>query len=168
MQHVDTIILGGGLIGLTTALALDAHGISSIVVDPAPPATTLADSFDGRASAIASASWSMLEAIGIAGTLRPHGCPIRRIEVRDGLQHDSLDFTASQDVPLGTMVENRVLRRVLHAAADKAASVTLKIPDGATDVVRDAHGVMATLDDDSVWRGDVLIAAEGQIGRAHV
>lgn len=162
MQHVDTIILGGGLIGLTTALALDAHGISSVVVDPAPPATTLADNFDGRASAIASASWSMLEAIGVADALRPHGCPIRRIEVRDGLQHDSLDFTASQDEPLGTMVENRVLRRALHAAASGATHATLKVPNRATGVVRDAHGVVATLDDGSAWRGDVLIAAEGR------
>ena len=162
MQHVDTIILGGGLIGLTTALALDAHGISSVVVDPAPPATTLADNFDGRASAIASASWHMLEAIGIADALRPYGCPIRRIEVRDGLQLDSLDFTSGDDGPLGTMVENRVLRRVLHAAADTSASVTLKIPNRTTGVVRDAHGVVATLDDGSAWRGDVLIAAEGR------
>ncbi len=161
MQRTDTLILGGGLVGLTTALALDAHGISSVVIDPAPPATTLAPSFDGRASAIASASWKMLEAIGIAETLRPHGCPIRRIEVRDGLQRDALDFTPGEGA-LGTMVENRVLRKTLHQAASKAANITLKIPNRAFTVVRDAGGVVATLDDSSVYRADVLIAAEGR------
>ena len=161
MERSDTIILGGGLVGLTTALALDAHGISSVVVDPAPPATTLAPTFDGRASAIASASWNMLEAIGIADRLRPHGCPIRRIEVRDGLQRDALDFTPGEGA-LGTMVENRVLRKTLHEAASRAANVTLKIPNRAAQVARDATGAVATLDDGSVFRADVLIAAEGR------
>ena len=161
MENRDTIILGGGLVGLTTALALDAHGISSVVIDPAPPAKTLAPAFDGRASAIASASWNMLEAIGIAETLRPHGCPIRRIEVRDGLQRDALDFTPSEGA-LGTMVENRVLRKTLYEAARKAAHITLKIPHSATQLVRDTAGAVATLDDGSVYRADLIITAEGR------
>lgn len=161
MENRDTIILGGGLVGLTTALALDAHGISSVVIDPAPPAKTLAPTFDGRASAIASASWNMLEAIGIAETLRPHGCPIRRIEVRDGLQRDALDFTPSEGA-LGTMVENRVLRKTLYEAASKAPHVTLKIPHSATHAVRDTAGAVATLDDGSVYRADLIITAEGR------
>lgn len=161
MERTDTLILGGGLVGLTAALALDAHGISSVVIDPAPPATTLAPTFDGRASAIASASWKMLEAIGIAEQLRPHGCPIRRIEVRDGLQHGALDFTPEEGA-LGTMVENRVLRKTLYAAASNAANITLKIPNRAAHVVRDASGVVVTLDDQTEVRADVLIAAEGR------
>ena len=84
MHNTEILILGGGLVGLTLALALDAHGIRTVVIDPADPAKTLSDTFDGRASAIASASWRMLEAIGIAEQLAPHGCKIRRIEVRDG------------------------------------------------------------------------------------
>ncbi len=163
MERADTIILGGGLVGLTTALALDAHGLSSIVIDPAPPATTLAKGFDGRASAIASASWRMLEAIGVAEPLRPFGCPIRRIEVRDGLQATPLDFTpGADDEPLGTMLENRMLRRALHAAADKAENITLKIPARAVTVDRSATGVTATLDNGETVRADVLIAAEGR------
>ena len=161
MEHNDTIILGGGLVGLTTALALDAHGISSVVIDPAPPATTLAPTFDGRASAIASASWNMLEAIGIAEKLRPFGCPIRRIEVRDGLQRDALDFTPDEGA-LGTMVENRILRQTLYEAASNAANITLKIPHSAATVVRDATGVVVTLDDGSDYRADLLIVAEGR------
>ena len=161
MERTDTLILGGGLVGLTTALALDAHGISSVVIDPAPPATTLAPTFDGRASAIASASWKMLEAIGIAEQLRPYGCPIRRIEVRDGLQRGALDFTPEEGA-LGTMVENRVLRKTLYEAASKAAHITLKIPNHAAEVVRDASGVVVKIDDGTEVRADILIAAEGR------
>ena len=35
MDRADVIILGGGLVGLTLAIALDRHGLSSIVIDPA-------------------------------------------------------------------------------------------------------------------------------------
>jgi 2-octaprenyl-6-methoxyphenol hydroxylase len=161
MQHTDVLILGGGLVGLTTALALDAHGVSSTVVDPADPATTLSPTFDGRASAIASASWRMLEVIGVADALRPHGCPIRRIEVRDGLSPGALDFTP-QDAALGTMVENRILRRTLRDAALAADHVDLRQPARAASVTRNAAGVVATLGDGSVISADLLIAAEGR------
>jgi 2-octaprenyl-6-methoxyphenol hydroxylase len=161
MQRTEILILGGGLVGLTLALALDAHGIRTIVVDPADPAKTLSDSFDGRASAIASASWRMLEAIGIADALSPHGCKIRRIEVRDGLSKGALDFTPSDDA-LGTMVENRILRRVLREAAVAAPHIDLRQPAKAVSVVRDAAGVTATLDDGTVIRANLLVAAEGR------
>ncbi len=161
MERFDVLILGGGLVGLTTALALNAHGLTSLVVDPVDPETTLAAGFDGRASAIASASWRMLDAIGLADALRPHGCPIRRIEVRDGLSRDALDFTPADDA-LGTMVENRLLRRVLREAAVAATHITLRTPGRATDVVRGPGGVTATLDDGAMVRADLLIAAEGR------
>jgi 2-octaprenyl-6-methoxyphenol hydroxylase len=75
MQRTEILILGGGLVGLTLALALDKHGIRTIVVDPADPAKNLSEVFDGRASAIASASWRMLEAIGIAERPKPRRVP---------------------------------------------------------------------------------------------
>ncbi len=161
MHHPEILILGGGLVGLTLALALDKHGISTIVVDPADPAKTLSGTFDGRASAIASASWRMLEAIGIADQLRPHGCPIRRIEVRDGLSKNALDFTPTDDA-LGTMVENLILRRVLREAAEAAPHINLRQPAKAVSVERSAAGVTAALDDGSVIRADLLVAAEGR------
>ena len=34
MERADVIILGGGLVGLSLALALDRHGLATIVVDP--------------------------------------------------------------------------------------------------------------------------------------
>ena len=50
MRHThDTIIIGGGLVGMTTALALAASGIRSAVIDSADLDATLAAGFDGRA-----------------------------------------------------------------------------------------------------------------------
>jgi 2-octaprenyl-6-methoxyphenol hydroxylase len=163
MDSHDVMILGGGLVGLTLALALERHGISVVVVDPAEPQTQIAKDFDGRATAIASASWRMLEAIGVADALKPHGCPIRRIEVRDGLQVDALDFTpGAEDDPLGTMVENRRIRLALREAAVKAKGITLHMPARALRVERDATGVHADLDTGQPINARLLVAAEGR------
>src|SRR3569623_2145787 len=129
MERSDVIILGGGLIGLTLAVALDRHGLTSIVVEPADPAATAAPAFDGRATAFASASWRMLEAIGIAGKLEGEGCPIRSIRVSEGLEPGGIVFEAPEgDDPLGIMVENRRLRAVLHEAAGSSKRVKLLMP----------------------------------------
>lgn len=163
MQSSDVIILGGGLVGLTLALALDAHGITSQVVDPLDPVKALAADFDGRASAIASASWRMLEAIGVAEDLRPHGCAIHRIEVRDGNQPNCLDFTTAEDEePLGTMVENRVLRRLLHQRTRAAAGITLHMPDKAGNIERGPFGVSAVLQSGEICEAPLLLVCEGR------
>lgn len=159
----DVIILGGGLVGLTLALALDAHGLSSTVIDPAEPATVLAPAFDGRASAIASASWRMLEAIGLGARLEGKGCPIAAIRVSDGLKPGALDFApAADDGALGIMFENRALRHALHAAAADAANVTLLMPARPVATERGEHGVMVRLADGREVRAPLLIAAEGR------
>ncbi|MBS0503472.1 MAG: UbiH/UbiF/VisC/COQ6 family ubiquinone biosynthesis hydroxylase [Proteobacteria bacterium] len=159
----DVIILGGGLVGLTLALALDAHGLSSIVVDPADPASVLAPGFDGRASAIASASWNMLQAIGLGDRLDGKGCPISTIRVSDGLKPGALDFQPAGDAePLGIMFENRLLRQTLHAAAANAKHVTLLMPARPVETVRGLHDVTVRLADGREACAPLLIAAEGR------
>jgi 2-octaprenyl-6-methoxyphenol hydroxylase len=159
----DVIILGGGLVGLTLALALDRHGLSSMVIDPAEPATVLAPGFDGRASAIASASWNMLEAIGLGARLAGKGCPIAAIRVSDGLKPGALDFASpAEDGPLGIMFENRLLRQTLHSAAAEAKHVTLLMPARPAETVRGEHGVTVRLDDGRELAAPLLVAAEGR------
>lgn len=162
MEHHDIIIFGGGLVGLTLAIGLDAHGLRTAVVDPMPPETALAPGFDGRASAIASASWRMYEALGVTALLADQACPIRRIEVRDGLQRKPLDFTvAPDDEPLGMMLENRRLREALAQRARETTQMTRHCAR-ATTTERDAAGVRVTLDSGVELRAPLLIAAEGR------
>ena len=159
----DVIILGGGLVGLTLALALDAHGLSSTVIDPAKPETVLAPGFDGRASAIASASWNMLQAIGLGERLEGKGCPIAAIRVSDGLKPGALDFEpAPEEGALGIMFENRLLRQALHAAAAEAKGIDLLMPARAVEAMRSERGVLVRLEDGRELRAPLLVAAEGR------
>ena len=168
-MDTDVIILGGGLVGATLGVALGAHGLRSVVVDPADPAVTLAPGFDGRASAVASASGRLLDAIGVGARLAGQGCAIRQIRVSDGLEPGALDFIPdADDGALGVMYENKLLRRALFDAASEAARIDLRMKTRALHVERSASGVAATLDSGDTVRAPLLIAAEGQIGRAHV
>ncbi|OQW77143.1 MAG: ubiquinone biosynthesis protein UbiH [Proteobacteria bacterium ST_bin13] len=163
MDQADVIILGGGLVGCSLGLALAAHGITTIIVDPADPAVTLAASFDGRASAIASASHRMLDAIGVGALLAGKGCPIESIRVSDGLAPGALDFApAEADGALGTMYENRLLRLALHQAATAHPAIDLRMRTRAVTVDRESTGVSMTLESGAEIAAPLMIAAEGR------
>src|SRR5262245_29717742 len=86
----DVILSGGGLVGQTLALALEQAGVRIVVIDASRPADTLAPTFDGRAFAIAFASFRMWRALGIGDELDQVAQPIRQIMVTDGRLGDGV------------------------------------------------------------------------------
>src|SRR5260370_3727849 len=66
--RVELIVVGGGLVGLTLALACAEAGIEVAVIDREDPATMLAEPFDGRTTAIAHGSQQVLAGL-LAGPL---------------------------------------------------------------------------------------------------
>ncbi len=165
MNH-DVIIIGGGLVGMTLALALDAHGVTSAVVDAANLDATLTAAFDGRASAVASASAGMFRAIGLGAMIDDQSCAIHRIRVSDGIQVKPLVFDALESDgaggALGYMIENRHLRAHLLAAGRAAAGIALHAPATAAHIDRGADGVTVTLGDGTVLTAPLLVAADGR------
>ena len=162
-NKADVIIIGGGLIGLTQALALAAHGITSHVIDRADPATMMAAGFDGRTSAISSSSMKMLEALGLGDALTGKGCPIEKIWVSDGLKPGALDFVpGADDGYLGQMFENRLLRRTLYESAKAHDAIQLRMPVLIDSKHRDAAGASVTLEGGEVLTADLMIVAEGR------
>jgi len=163
MERADVIILGGGLVGLTLAIALDRCGLATLVVDPADPAKQVSPSYDGRATAVSSSSWRMLEAIGVAGRLAGETCAIRAIRVSEGLMPGGILFDPDEeDDPLGMMVENRLLRAALRETALDAERIRLLMPARPADVVRDGHGVRVALGDGRLLAAPLLVGAEGR------
>lgn len=159
----DLLILGGGLVGITTALAAARKGISSHVVDQADPEALTEEGFDGRASAISTASWNLFANIGLAERLAPHGCPIDAIAVTDGMKPGRIDFQPKPDEgSLGLMFANRELRLALFEAARGEPLIAWHAPAQVTRRERDAHGVRAMLSDGTVLEARLMIAAEGR------
>jgi len=162
MDRADVIILGGGLVGLALAAALDSSGLSGIVVDPADPDERLGAAFDGRTSAVSSSSARMLEAVGVADHFPEPGCPIRKIQVADGLDPGGLAFEPDDEEPLGQMHENRHLRAALRARAEEGRRLWLLWKSRVADVDRGEHGVVVALKDGRRLSAPLLVAADGR------
>lgn len=162
-MDADVIIIGGGLIGSTLALALARHDVSSIVVDAQDLDSTTLPAFDGRASAVASASARMLRTLGLGDVLDANGCAIRAIRVTDGMAPQFLHFDAGeQGDPLGIMMENRLLRIALLKAMREAPLVTLIAPAKVASLVRDDVCATLLLGDGRVFRAALAVAADGR------
>lgn len=159
----ELLILGGGLVGMTLALAAARKGLSSHVVDRADPAELTADGFDGRASAISTASWNLFTHIGLAEGLAQLGCPIDSIAVTDGMKPGRIDFRPDpHEGSLGYMFENRVLRLALFEAARKEPLIAWHSNSEVVRRERDEHGVSATLANADVLQARLMVGAEGR------
>jgi len=159
----DLVILGGGLVGMTLALAAARQGITSHVIEREDPADLTAEGVDARASAISSASWNLFANIGLAQALEPLGCPIDSIAVTDQMRPGRIDFQpAPGDGSLGRMYANRDLRLALFEAARATPEIAWHTGAHVTARRRHAHGVEATLADGRVLAGSLMCACEGR------
>lgn len=172
----DVLIAGGGLAGATLALALKQGGLTPLVIDPQPPAETLAPTFDGRSTAVAFSSFRMLKALGMGEALTPHACRMDRILVTDGrhpgaasatpspafLRFDADEIADRTDgEPLGYLIENRRIR-LAQAEAMSRAGVDLRAPARLTDLKLERDRVTARLDDGTAVRAPLVVAADGR------
>jgi 2-octaprenyl-6-methoxyphenol hydroxylase len=159
----DLVILGGGLVGMTLALAAAKKGFSSHVIDRADPAELTAEGFDDRATAISTASWHLFENIGIAAELEQFACDIASIAVTDQNKPGRLDFVPGEGGgTLGRMFRNRRLRLALFEAAAKEPLINWTSLATVTERQRSEYGVAAMLADGRKLRARLMIAAEGR------
>ncbi len=162
--RVELIVVGGGLVGLTLAIACAEAGIEVAIIDREDPAAMLAEPFDGRTSAIAHGSQQVLAAIGLWPLVAAEAEPILEIRVADGGSPLFLhyDHHAVGDHPLGYIVENRVLRRALMTRAAQLATLRHLAPLAVERVEREASGATAYLADGSRLRGELVAACDGR------
>ena len=159
----DLVILGGGLVGMTLALAAAKQGITSHVVDKADPAELTAQGVDGRASAISTASWNLFTNIGLAKQLEPLGCPIDTIAVTDGMKPGRIDFQPqAHEGSLGRMFANRDIRLALFEAAAAEPAIAWHSCADIVERERGPHGVKVSLASGEVLEASLLIGAEGR------
>ncbi len=160
----DVVIIGGGLVGGPLGLALAGAGASVAVIEADTPDVQLDAAFDGRASAITSASQAMLAAVGLWESIEAEAQPILDIRVIDGhsplfVHYDHRELGLG---PLGYMVENRTIRRAVSARLDALDGVTLLSGRRVVRLTRDAAWATASLDDGTQVRGRLAVAADGR------
>jgi len=162
--RAEVLILGGGMVGLSLALALGGAGLAVVLVDRNDPAEVVAAPYDGRASAIAYGSRRVLDGLGAWAGMAGAAEPILDIRVSDGDAPLFLhyDHRALGEEPLGHIVENRAIRQALHARLAEVAAIDLRAPARLADIAFAPGGVTATLGDGARIRASLVVAADGR------
>jgi 2-octaprenyl-6-methoxyphenol hydroxylase len=86
-SEAELIVVGGGLVGLTLAIACAEGGIRTIVVEAESAEALTGRGYDGRSAAVAYGSQQVLTAIGAWDRLAADAQPIVDIRVTDGGWH---------------------------------------------------------------------------------
>lgn len=167
-QHIDVVIGGGGMVGLTLALALAQGGLEVLVADPIPSATKTGAVFDGRVSALSYSSVRMLETLGVWTKLKQRAQPIYDILVTDAKLGEmpspfSLHFDHREiGLPMGYIAENRDIRTALLARVIQSGRLALECPALVSDCSLEAEAMAVTLDNGRRILTPLFIAAEGR------
>lgn len=156
------LVVGAGIGGLATALALARRGIASQVLERRP-----AFHEEGAGIQIGPNGTRILRSLGVADALRPHvGIP-EALSVRDGRTGTEL-----ARFPLGRWMTMRhgapywvAHRKDLHAALLHTARaeplIALSMGFDASEVAFDDRSVAVASDAGQAWSGKALIAADG-------
>ncbi|GAN60907.1 hypothetical protein ACI01nite_11980 [Acetobacter cibinongensis] len=127
-SHTDVAIIGGGPVGLATALSLAKTGLTVAVLERAPTPVWEEPSFDGREIALTHHSVNILKTDGAWDHIPETAiCPLREARVETGKFPHPLRFdTNGRGVDaLGWLVSNNQIRRALYAAAAAHQNITL-------------------------------------------
>ncbi len=166
----DVIISGGGIVGLTLALALATAldgKLSIAVIDPGPlDPSRIRD--DVRARALGAASIRFLTAIGVWPAIEPYAQRVSAVDITDSALMDGIRPTLSSydpdlDGEAMLIVENAPLMRIVTTAARAAPGVTL-LPGRRVAALTSAQQRPAavTLDDGTIRIATVVAAADGR------
>ena len=161
----DVLIVGGGLVGSSLALALSGSPLRIAVIESVPEQARLASSAGERALALAYGSTQILDQVGIWRGAEPKAAPIRHIHVSDRGQFGKLRMDAKQEgVPaLGYVVTARTLEEEAAARLSQsgitqicpASVIGLKAGGGAVHVSLKEGNASSNLS------ARLLVAADG-------
>ncbi|WP_341503401.1 FAD-dependent oxidoreductase [Gallaecimonas sp. GXIMD4217] len=158
----DIVILGGGMVGAATALALSRHGMRTVLVEASAEIRVEPGSaLDPRVSAISQGSIRFLSELGAWDPLpKARVQPYRRLEVSQS-QGGQCQFQAAELGlgQLGAFVENRVLQQALWQALPD--SVETHLGSRAVAFAHHEGGVQLELDSGDKITARLAVAAEG-------
>lgn len=164
-DQYQVIIVGGGLVGATLAIALKAIGIDLLVVEAFEQNTSEQPSFDDRTVALSLSSLKILERLGLEKKINTNGEAIKNIHVSDQ-GHYGFSRIKSESMGLdllGRVIENRVLGKIL---LDKVEDEHIEYlcPAKVTKVIATDKGkkISVEVKDEKVELDcELLILAEG-------
>jgi 2-octaprenyl-6-methoxyphenol hydroxylase len=166
----DIFISGGGIAGLTAALAMSRLGLSVTLTDPAPPPEAAdAEGSDLRSTAFLQPARDLFEDLGLWAALEPHATPLETLAVIDCAGDPPRPRTErafrSSDLgaaAFGWNLPNWLTRKLLTEALAATSGIDLRLGTGFRSILTREREAIVTLDDGSRLRARLAIAADGR------
>ncbi|MDN3651858.1 UbiH/UbiF/VisC/COQ6 family ubiquinone biosynthesis hydroxylase [Thalassotalea ponticola] len=168
MQQYDIAIVGGGMVGLSAALAIRAVADLRVAVIEPKPITELSAEPCLRVSAINDASENLLRQLGVWSliTQQRHQA-YRHMHVWDKDGIGKLDFSVADGPHLskekndiGHIIENDVIRKALWHKVEQDSGIEL-INDTITNMAMGESEVFISLAKQGALLSKLLVAADG-------
>lgn len=151
------IIVGGGIGGLTVAVALQQHGFEAHIYEAAPEIRPM-----GKGIWLPTNAMLVLGRLSIGEVIAAKGLPLERIELHDktvGLLQ-AMDLQGIRQRYGQTTVS--ILRTDLQAGLVAALpQYTLHLSKRCSSVKQASNSVTVTFDDGTEVEGDIVIGADG-------
>jgi 2-octaprenyl-6-methoxyphenol hydroxylase len=162
----DVLIIGGGLVGASLAIALDGSGLRVALVEAAPPRADLQPSYDERNLALARATVNALTALGVWAHVGARATPIRKIHISRQGEFGVVRLDAHKhgvDV-FGAVLPARELGNGLLTRLDACRELTRYTPATLEAMNTTGDAITATLsigDRKQAVRTRLLVGADG-------
>ena len=164
----DVVIVGGGMVGSSLALALSSLPLKVAVIEPHPQNSETAPGFDARAIAFSWGSTRIFNSLGIWQNLKPIATPIKKIHVSDkgypGITQ--LKAKAMKVAALGQVVELEDVGKIIHKAL-KETKTSLYCPARVIDLSQENENysslTLVTEENQEIKiNGRLVVAADGK------
>ena len=160
------MVVGGGPVGLSAALALVQAGVETVLITAAPPPAGTGT--EARSAALFPASLALLDHLGVFDACRAACAPLTAIRLFDDtgglLRAPEVLFAAAEigAASFGQNVPNAVLGAALRNALARQKGLTWHENCAVLALSNDDIGVHLTLSDGSVVSGALVVAADGR------
>jgi len=149
---MKAIIIGAGIGGLTTAIALEKQGIDIEIYEKSDAISAVGAGLSLWKNAI-----FVLEALGLKHELQQHAIAAGEGAIRSHTG-DVLASMSQEGAEVMTVV---VHRADLHEMLHRAIQTPIQLSKTVTHYQNTGNGVIAYFDDGTIAEGDILIAADG-------
>ena len=146
-ERVDLLVVGGGPVGASLALALDAAGRSVTLLEAMAPHASGTAGEDDRNLVLARASVNALRSLGVWPRLEAAAGTIRHLEVSRAGEFGRVRMSAEDAGvdALGRVVPGRVLASALDARLGEARHVQRLVPATLESLAPTASGWLARI-----------------------
>ncbi len=162
----DILIVGGGLVGVSLAVALGQAGLNVAVVEPRAFTQDDHASYDERSIALAQGSQRIFSGMGVWEALADQLCPIHTIHASDRGHFGFTRLTREQEgvAALGYVASARILSNVLLQRASEIENIQLYTTAKLASFTAGAHSVEASIEQSGKeiqLTARLLVAADG-------